>query len=119
RALYQRNNLTEQDYRSYRQVFDLVVRYLPPPSLMIYLKAPVPVLMERIRRRARNIETGISADYLSLLDSFYDEWMQDFDLCPLLTLRTDDLDYVHESRHLDTVVEKIQDKLTGKEELVL
>jgi deoxyadenosine/deoxycytidine kinase len=85
---------------------------------MIYLKAPVPVLMERIRRRARDIETGISADYLSLLDSFYEDWMKIFDLCPVLTLKTDDLDFVHQARHLDLVVERIQDKLAGKEEMV-
>ena len=74
--------------------------------------------MERIHRRARNIETGISAEYLSLLDSFYEDWIQTFDLCPVLTLRTDDLDFVHKSTHLDQVVGHIQDKLAGKEEMV-
>jgi len=82
---------------------------------LIYLKAPVPVLMDRIRRRARNMETGISLDYLSLLDSFYDEWLGAFDLCPVLTIRTDDLDFVHQSVHLDLVVQRIQNKLAGKE----
>jgi deoxyadenosine/deoxycytidine kinase len=118
RALHAMGNLTELDYLSYRKVFDLVVRTLPPPSLLIYLKAPVPVLMERIRRRARNIETGISAEYLTLLDSYYDDWMKIFDLCPVLTLKTDDLDFVHQPQHLDLVVERIQDKLAGKEEMV-
>jgi deoxyadenosine/deoxycytidine kinase len=118
RALHAMGNLTELDYLSYRKVFDLVVRTLPPPSLLIYLKAPVPVLMERIRRRARNIETGISAEYLTLLDSFYDDWLKIFDLCPVLTLKTDDLDFVHQPQHLDLVVERIQDKLAGKEEMV-
>jgi len=50
-----------------------------------------------------------------LLDSFYDDWLSDFDLCPVLTIRTDDLDYVHQSNHLDTVIGRIQEKLTGKE----
>jgi deoxyadenosine/deoxycytidine kinase len=118
RALNSMSNLSELDYLSYRKVFDLIVRTLPPPSLLIYLKAPVPVLMERIRRRARNIETGISAEYLTLLDSFYDDWMKIFDLCPVLTLKTDDLDFVHQPQHLDLVVERIQDKLAGKEEMV-
>jgi deoxyadenosine/deoxycytidine kinase len=119
RALHQMGNMTELEYHSYRRVFDLVVRGLPSPSLLVYLKAPVSVLMERIRRRARGIETGISEDYLSLLESFYDEWIQNFDLCPVLTLRSDDLDYVHESGHLDLVVQRIQDKLAGKEEMVI
>lgn len=118
RALHALNNLNERDYLSYRQLFDLVVKNLPPPSLLIYLKAPVAVLMQRIQQRARNIETGITLEYLELLDTYYEEWMRSFDLCPVLTLRTDDLDFVHVPRHLDTVVRRIQDKLAGKEELV-
>ena len=119
RALQIMGNLSERDYATYRQLFDLVVKKLPAPSLLIHLKAPVEVLMKRIHRRGRAIESSISADYLTLLESLYDEWMQAFDLCPVLTIRTDDLDFVHHSKALDEVIERIQDKLAGKEELVL
>jgi deoxyadenosine/deoxycytidine kinase len=119
RALHHMGNLSERDYLAYRRLFELVVQGLPKPGLLIYLKAPVSVLGERIHRRARNIETGISAEYLSLLDTFYDEWLKSFDLCPVLTIRTDDLDFVHQSQHLETVVERIQDKLAGKETMDL
>ena len=115
RALHHMGNLSERDFLAYRRLFDIVVQGLPRPGLLVYLKAPVPVLMERIHRRARNIETGITAEYLSLLDTFYDEWLKSFDLCPVLTIRTDDLDYVHQPRHLETVAARIQDKLSGKE----
>jgi deoxyadenosine/deoxycytidine kinase len=118
RALHHMGNLAERDYLAYRKLFDLVVGNLPPPNLLVYLKCPVEVLMERIRRRARNIETGISADYLALLDTFYNEWLRSFDLCPVLTIRTDDLDYVHQPEALETVVQRIQAKLGGKEEIV-
>ena len=97
---------------------------LPPPNLLIYLKAPVSVLIERIRRRGRDIESGISADYLALLESFYDDWMASFDICPVLTIHTGDigreipLDFVHNSKHLDIVVDRILDKLAGKEDVV-
>jgi deoxyadenosine/deoxycytidine kinase len=115
RALHHMGNLAERDYLAYRHLYELVVNGLPRPDLLIYLKAPVPVLMDRIRRRARNMETGISAEYLTLLDSFYDEWLGAFDLCPVLTIHTNDLDYVSQSTHLDTVMQHIQDKLAGKE----
>lgn len=115
RALHHMGNLAERDYLAYRHLYELVVDGLPRPDLLIYLKAPVPVLMDRIRRRARNMETGISADYLALLDTFYDEWLGAFDLCPVLTIHTNDLDYVSQSAHLDTVMQRIQDKLAGKE----
>jgi deoxyadenosine/deoxycytidine kinase len=118
RALHQLGNLSDRDYLAYRRVFDLVVAKLPPPDLLIYLRAPVKVLIERIRRRARAIETGITSDYLALLESFYDDWMATFDLCPVLTIRTDDLDFVHKAKHLDIVVQRINEKLAGREELV-
>jgi deoxyadenosine/deoxycytidine kinase len=118
RALHHLNNLNERDFLAYKKLFDLVVDNLPPPDLLIYLRCPVPVLVERITRRGRAIESGITAEYLTLLESFYDEWMSTFDVCPVLTIHTDDLDFVHKARHLDMVVQRINDRLAGKEDLV-
>jgi len=115
RALHHMGNLSERDYMAYRRLFDVVVNGLPAPDLLIYLKAPVEVLMERIQKRARGMETGISVDYLTLLDSFYDDWLKAFDLCPVMTIRTDNLDYVNQSSALDIVTKRITDKLAGKE----
>ena len=119
RALNQMGNLSELDYQSYRRVFELVVRGLPAPSLLIYLKAPVPTLIDRIQKRARNMETGITSEYLTLLESYYEDWMRSFDLCPVLTLHSDNLDFVNQPHHLDLVIQRIQEKLAGKEEMIL
>jgi deoxyadenosine/deoxycytidine kinase len=117
RTLNKMGNLTDLDYTSYLSVFDLVIKSLPAPSLLVYLKCPVPVLMERIHNRARDMESTITADYLSLLDSYYEDWLSSFDLCPVLTLCTDDLDFVHKPEHINLVISTIQDKLAGREEL--
>jgi deoxyadenosine/deoxycytidine kinase len=117
RALHHMGNLDERDYLSYQRVFNLVTSQLPSPDLLIYLNAPVPVLMKRIQSRARSIETGITSEYLSLLERFYDDWLKIYDVCPVLTIRSDDLDFVHKPQHLDIVVQRIQDRLAGKEEL--
>jgi len=118
RALHHMGNLTERDYLAYRRLFDLVIKSLPAPDLLIYLKCPVSILMERISERGRAMESGISADYLSLLESFYDDWLQSFDSCPVLTIPSGALDFVHKPKHLDIVVQRIQEKLAGKEEIV-
>ncbi len=118
RALHSMGNINERDYKTYRKVFDLIVKNLPAPSLLIYLKAPVDTLLNRINQRGRAIESSISREYLDLLDSLYEDWIGNFDLCPVLTLRTDDLDFVHEPKHFNTVVQKIKEKLSGKEEIV-
>ena len=117
RALHHMGNLSERDYIAYRKLFDLVVNSLPQPNLLVYLKCPAKLLMERIRKRARNMEVGISGEYLSLLESFYDEWLVSFDLCPVLTIHTDDVDFVNQPMALELVVERIQEKLGGKEEI--
>ncbi len=118
RALHHLGNLTERDYESYRAVFNLVMAGLPRPDLLLYLKCPVSILMERIRCRGRGMESGITEEYLALLDSYYQEWLRAFDLCPVLTIQSDDLDYVHKPRHLDLVVQSIQEKVAGKDLIV-
>lgn len=118
RALQQLGNMSERDHDAYSRVFDLVTQSLPEPDLLIYLKAPVEVLLERIHNRGREIESGITAEYLSLLDSLYEKWLASFDLCPLLTIRSNDLDFVHQAQHLDIVVERINHALAGKDEVV-
>lgn len=124
RALHHLGNLDEREYLTYRRVFDLLVATLPSPNLLIFLKAPVPVLMNRIHSRARAMESGITSEYLSLLESFYEDWIHSFDICPVLTIHTGKmgeerpLDFVHNSKHLDIVVDRIQDKLAGKEEVI-
>ncbi len=118
RALNHLGNLNELDYQTYLSVFNLLIPTLPLPSMLIYLRCPVDVLMARIHQRARDIESSISADYLTLLETYYDEWIQTFDACPVLTIKTDDLDFVHKKRHMDIVVKRIKDKLSGKDEVV-
>ena len=118
RALHHMGNLNDRDYQAYLRLFNLVVERLPKPDLLIYLQAPVPVILQRIRRRARSIEASIDESYLSLLERFYSEWIERFELCPVLTIRSDDLDFVHRSEHLEIVVERIKDLLAGREEMV-
>jgi deoxyadenosine/deoxycytidine kinase len=118
RALHHMGNLNDRDYQAYLRLFNLVVERLPKPDLLIYLQAPVPVILQRIRRRARSIEASIDESYLSLLERFYSEWIESFELCPVLTIRSDDLDFVHRSEHLEIVVQRINDLLAGREEMV-
>jgi len=118
RALRQLENMSERDYTAYKRVFDLIIKGLPSPDLLIYLWAPVEVLLERIRSRGREIETGITKDYLSLLESFYDEWLINFDRSPVLTIRSHDLNFVENPTHLNIVIERVNKALAGRDELV-
>ncbi len=118
RALRALGNLGGRDYEAYERLFHLVVKSLPRPDLLLYLKVSTPNLLARIHGRGRAMETGITADYLDLLNRLYADWLASFDLCPVLTLPGDDLDFVNHPAHFDLVLDKIQEKLSGKDEVV-
>jgi deoxyadenosine/deoxycytidine kinase len=113
--LYQQGLLNHRDYISYRDLYRVLSEFLPPPDLIIYLRASVATLMERISLRGRTYEREITPDYLSQLNALYEVWIENFSLCPALTVPADDLDYVAHPSHLDLIVSKVQEKLMGKE----
>jgi deoxyadenosine/deoxycytidine kinase len=116
--LYRQGLMDDRDYRSYNELYRVLIEFLPPPDLVIYLRASVDTLVDRIANRGRKYEREISRDYLAQLNDQYEEWVASFNLCPLLSVPADDLDYVAHSAHLDLIVRKVQEKLTGKEEVV-
>jgi deoxyadenosine/deoxycytidine kinase len=118
RNLYDQGYLGERDYATYRQLYEVLTEFLPPPDLVLYLRASIGTLQQRISRRGRDYERQISASYLAQLNSLYQGWIDHFTLCPVLTVPADDLDYVANVRHLDLIAQKVLDKLQGKDEVV-
>ncbi len=110
--------LSARDFETYWTLYRTLTQFLPAPDLLIYLRASVPTLMKRIALRNRDYERTITTDYLDQLNQLYEKWISNFTLCPVLTVPADDLDYVAHSRHLDLVTRKVQEKLTGKDEVV-
>lgn len=118
RNLALQGHMSERDYATYHELYETVADFLNPPDLMIYLRATVPTLVKRINLRNRDYERTIQPEYLEQLNQLYEEWIAGFTLCPVLTVPADALDYVAHSRHLQLILAKVQEKLTGKEEVV-
>jgi deoxyadenosine/deoxycytidine kinase len=116
--LFVQGNLSERDYTTYRSLYRTLAEYLPPPDLVIYLRASTATLIKRIALRNRDYERSISHEYLERLNTLYENWMAHFTLCPVLTVPADDLDYVAHPPHLELIARKVQEKLTGKEEVI-
>ena len=116
--LYLQGNMGERDWASYWDLYQTVITILPPPDLVIYLQASVPVLQERIRQRGRDYEQEISNDYLTQLNDLYEGWVQDFGLCPVLTVPTDELNFVAVNSHLELIASRVLEKLHGKQVVV-
>lgn len=118
RNLNLQGNFSQRDYATYRSLYQTLTEFLPPPDLVIYLRASVPTLLKRITQRDRSYERKIAPEYLERLNTLYEDWIGNFNVCPVLTVPADDLDYVAHSRHLDLVTRKVQEKLMGKEEVI-
>ena len=118
RNLYLQGHMSERDWQSYWDLYQTVSTILPPPDLVIYLQASVPTLQKRIRQRGRDYEQEIGDEYLTQLNDLYDGWVQDFGLCPVLTVPTDDLNFVAVNSHLELIASRVLDKLHGKEVVV-
>jgi deoxyadenosine/deoxycytidine kinase len=116
--LYLRDLISQRDYTTYRDLYQVLTEFLPPPDLVVYLKASPQTLFQRIASRGREFEKTIDLEYLDQLNQLYEQWIASFGLCPVLTVPADDLDYVAHPAHLDLIVSKIMEKLTGKEEVV-
>ena len=111
--------MSQRDWQTYYDLYTILSQLLTPPHLVVYLKASVPTLIRRIEQRGREYERTISADYLTALNELYDDWVARFALCPVLTVETDNLDYVQHDAHLDQIVGRINDRLHGKDYLAL
>ncbi len=118
RALWEQGHIGQRDYRTYRELYEVLVLFLPPPDLVVYLRASVDTLVCRIGQRGREFERNITPQYLAQLNDLYADWLCRFSLCPVLTVPADDLDFVHNPAHLELIITKIREKLSGKEEVV-
>ncbi len=116
--LYRQGFIAERDWQTYHELYQASIELLPPPDLVVYLNASVPTLLARIAQRGREYEKRIAPEYLHQLNILYDEWIADFELCPILIVPADRLDFVSNHQHLDLIAQKIQEKLRG-EQLVL
>ncbi len=118
RNLNLQGNLSDRDYDTYRSLYQTLAEFLPPPDLVVYLRASVDTLLKRIALRNRDYEKSISPDYLDRVNQLYNEWIAAFTLCPVLTIPADEMDYVVKPEHLELITEKVQQKLNGKDEVV-
>ena len=107
KGLLEQGIFSHRDFRTYRRLFHVLTHNLTPPSLLVHLSASVKTLQERINGRARPSELAIPADYLLQLNRRYEEWLRRFELCPVLRIETDELDFAHDPAARREVVELI------------
>lgn len=92
--LYREGHLKERDFRTYMDLFQSVAQALRRPDLLIYLRASLPTLKGRIRKRGRPFEQNLPDRYLSGLNQLYEELIASWDLSPVYVVEADRIDFV-------------------------
>ncbi len=109
--LYRQGAMSKRDHETYRGIYQVVTQILPPPDLIVYLRASVETLLRRIARRGRGYERDIDPIYLTQLNDLYNEWAINFRLSPVYIIDTDPLDFVQQPEDFSWIVQHIQHHL--------
>lgn len=111
--LYEMGLMDEIDFKTYRDLFDLMTSFLRPPDLLIYLQADVSTLVKQIQIRGREYETSIRIDYLQSLNEKYENWINNYNLGKKLIINVDNKDFLHNPEDLGVVINLINAELFG------
>ena len=105
-------NLTDRDYSTYMDLFELMMSLVKAPDLLIYLKSSIPHLVGQIQKRGREYEKGISIEYLTGLNLRYEQWIGEYK-GQVLTMEADDLDFENRPEDFSYITDKIDARLYG------
>lgn len=110
---YQQGNLSERDYTTYMELFDLMTSLTKEPDLMIYLRKSVPSLIAQIQKRGRAYEQTMQIDYLKGLNERYEDFVYNNYKGKVLTIESDNLDFEHNAVDFSGIIDKIDAQLFG------
>ena len=116
-ALFARINLIGDELEMYYRVHDALAEKIPMPNLIVYLRAETAVLMQRIASRDRPYERNMELDYIDQLNRAYDSFFIENQArnvtsnVAVLTLDTNELDYVRRVEDLKWVENRIRQAL--------
>ncbi len=113
RNLYEQGQMAERDYDAYRRLYRSISAFLPPPTLIVYLRADVDTLMAHIDKRGRDYERGIAPSYLAQLNRLYNAWIEDWTICPVLTIDMDGLDFTAKADDFAAIQARVTGTLVG------
>ena len=104
--------LDDHEFRTLEDHFRALERVVPGPDLLVYLRASVPTLVDRIRGRDRSIEANVQVSYLQGLEDRYERWMASYDASDVLVIDTDDID-MHDVEQRTMLLKLIERRCSG------
>ncbi|WP_102336495.1 deoxynucleoside kinase [Salimicrobium jeotgali] len=109
RMHYDQGTMSPTDYETYTNLFDAMVMtpYFPHPDLLIYLEGSFDDVIERIRERGRPMEQETPTAYWEEMYNRYEDWIDNFNACPVLRLNIADYDLLNDEKSVEPILEKI------------
>lgn len=106
---YDKGTMNPTDYETYKNLFDAMVMtpYFPHPDLLIYLEGPIDDIIGRIQERGREMEQQTPNDYWHEMHNRYEEWINNFNACPVLRLDINDYDLIENPEQVEGIIERI------------
>ncbi|MBQ5416320.1 MAG: deoxynucleoside kinase [Bacteroidales bacterium] len=105
-------NLSQRDYDTYMQLFDLMMSMVKLPDLLIYIRSSIPRLVSQIQKRGREYEQSISLEYLTGLNNRYESWIANYP-GELLIIEGDQLDFKDNPEDFQSITDRIDARLYG------
>ena len=109
---HEQGNLSDRDYDTYMQLFEVMMSMAGMPDLLIYLKSSVPHLVSQIQKRGRGYEQGITLDYLQGLNNHYEKWISSYE-GRILVIDVDEMDFENVPEDFASITDKIDAELFG------
>lgn len=106
-------NLSDRDFETYMELFELMTQAVKYPDLMIYLKASIPHLVENIQKRGRDYEQTMPLEYLNNLNKRYEQFIFEKYKGKVLVVDVDNLDFEHNPKDFASIIDKIDSHLFG------
>ena len=111
--IFAKVTLTDDEYRLYRKLFEIIYKEMPKPDLYIYLYQNTERLLENIKYRGRSYEQEIPAEYLDKINKGYLDYIKSQTDLNVLIIDVSDKDFVKKQEDYVFVLEAIQDKLSN------
>ena len=102
-AIFAQNTLKDDEYRLFRQIFDIVFESMPKPDLYVYLHANVDRLLKNIAMRGRDYEQEIQPEYLDKIQKGYFGFLKQISSFPILIIDTNNIDFVQNPTDYQTL----------------
>ena len=112
--LFAEVTLSNEEMILYDKVYEHITIDAPSPDLVIYLQAPVEILLERINKRGNPDEKFLTVDYLERLNDAYSKFFLYFENAPLLIINAADIDLEGGGSDYDMLINKIMSDPRGK-----